>query len=149
MAEPWEPASTDVAAHLRRYAVDSLGVQQDDFGAATTIRLDDVQRAIASAVGDVIAAAGPIPDADLDPTSANGLTVHDLARSVAALGAAAEAVIDLNPELAAELRDMYEARLARLTTIAADARDGEIDGPGSPPPTWCGPAPFRVDRRAF
>lgn len=134
---PWAPSSAAVAPHLRQYVRDTTGLLED-FTDDTTITSGDVALAITSVTLDIVAAIGEVPE-----------ELEEFATSVAGLGAAAEAVLDLNPDLAAQLQQLYESRLARLESAVADLRDGTPDGKRSLPATGCFPDAFGVDRSRF
>lgn len=140
MAAPsWAPQPAAVAPHLRRYVVTDVGEQLDDFDEHTAVALADVQRAIASVARDVLAQVGPVPE-----------SCHDLAADVTALGAAAEAVLDLDRDLSRQLQDLYETRLKRLRLAVDDAADGIVDGRNQAVTgSWCGPDAWDVSRAAF
>lgn len=131
----WAPGTVKVAAHLRNYTKTSTGAQLGDFDTTTTITSLDAVAAIASVVDDVSAYVGDVPP-----------LLQNHAASVVALGAAAEAVIDLDPSLSAQMQQLYDDRLGRLKVAVDDARDGSIDGRpvGTQPASGFFPGPFAV-----
>ncbi|WP_370325292.1 hypothetical protein [Euzebya sp.] len=123
---------------MRSYTKDEHGRTTDDFTATTTIRKAEADQAVLEISGEVSAAVGEL-----------AVVLEPLAASVTALGAAAQAVVDLDGELSARLRGWYEDGLARLKVAARDERDGTLDGRARRPATWEGPDAWDQSRRAY
>lgn len=128
MAEAdWEPIPEEsVAQHVRRFTHDPNGVQLDGFTEETAIRQSEVERLTV----DVVAEIGDVPE-----------PLWELARSVAGMGIASQAVIDLDRDLSRDLWDRYQTKLRDLRSKIASA-GGKAHG--SQPATGSFPPPYGV-----
>jgi hypothetical protein len=135
----WAPSLSDVAHHLRRFTRDEHSRESLQFTAETAVTEVEATTAIGSAVEDVAATVGEVPE-----------SLHANARATAALGAAAEAVIDRDRDLSRDLYERFTERLDRLKHAVIDLGSGRIDaGRFTAPASGRFPAASPRDRTAF
>jgi hypothetical protein len=116
----WAPSAADVGAVLRSRTKDTNGNELGTFTAATRPTDDDVDALIATAVADVSAETGPVPD-----------EIQDAARRVTALRAACLVELTFFPEQINNGRSPYEQlkvladdAFKRLTVQVGELQDG-------------------------
>lgn len=136
LAPPWAPSLGDVAEHLRHFTRGRHGAETGTFSADTGIKAAEVDRSIGAIVVEVAAATGPLD-----------VSVHDYAQQVAAIGAAADAVMDRDRELSEFLWGRYRERLDGLRRANDNAGGAVPDS--RMPASGRFPAAFDVSRRAF
>jgi hypothetical protein len=113
----WRPQLEDVAVHLRPFTRDSVGREHGTFTADTAVSDWEVERVLDGIVSDIAGYVGTVPEA-----------LEDAAGRVAAIGAAANAVVDIDSDLAQILWDWYTQRLTRLReeVVAGDEDAGGV-----------------------
>ena len=121
----WAPLVADVGAILRARTKDSNGNELGTFTANTRPTGDQVDELIETAITDIESEVGSVPD-----------VLQDAARRVAALGTALLVELSFFPEQIStgrspydQLKELYDARFARLKTQIEDVNaGGEVGG---------------------
>lgn len=136
---PWTPTTTDVGAVIARLVPDQNGQNSGVFTAATIPTDTQVQGLIVRVVADVALTIGTVP-----------VEAWDVARDVAAIGAAARVATAFFPEVDDEflrrLYDQFDAALERLRGNVQRITGGGADGFGNDPQGAFPIADYEVDR---
>ena len=110
----WQPGYADVAKHVINYTRDGRGQRLGTFTPDTALHPDEVARCIYDSTDEVAGYCGAIPD-----------VLVGFAKATAAIGAAGNAVRDLDERLSDSLMEEYKRRLESLSqSVARDNKRG-------------------------
>ena len=132
----WQPTYDDLADHVSKYIRDEYSRVTREFTDTTIITRDEAARAILDATDEVHGYVGAIPD--------NALSV---ARQTAAIGAAANALRDIDRDAARAFTEEYERRLKALSDMiwrmSRRGPDGMLKPPKPARPKGTFPPPYQ------
>lgn len=131
----WQPTYDDLADHTVKYIRDQYSRSSREFTDQTMITREEAARAILDATDEVSGYVGAIPD--------NAIA---FAKATAAIGAAANALRDIDQSAADKFTEEFERRLKRLSDtvwrMAHRGPDGLVRPPKPGRPKASFPAPF-------
>lgn len=132
----WQPTYDDLADHTVKYIRDQYSRPTREFTDETIITRAEAARAILDATDEVSGYVGAIPD--------NAIA---FARATAAIGAAANALRDIDQTASDKFTEEFERRLKRLSDtvwrMAHRGPDGLVRPPKPAPPKGNFPAPYQ------
>lgn len=131
----WQPTYDDLADHTVKYIRDQYSRSSREFTEDTMITREEAARAILDATDEVSGYVGAIPD--------NAIA---FARATAAIGAAANALRDIDQAAADQFSEEFERRIKRLSDtvwrMAHRGPDGLLRPPKPTRPKGAFPKPY-------